>query len=116
MTAKVIIHATARHVAGRAARGRPKAGAQQPAVDLSCRAGALAEAKSLDKRPATGRWRTNMGRRVDSCGCVHEQRRTSIAERASEEWPTEMDRGMERSRCEGWLVRGGSAARSGVGT
>jgi hypothetical protein len=73
MTAKVIIHATARHVAGRAARGRPKAGAQQPAVDLSCRAGALAEAKSLDKRPATGRWRTNMGRRVDSCGCVHEQ-------------------------------------------
>jgi hypothetical protein len=73
--------ATSRHVAGRAARGRPKAGAQQPAVDLSCRAGARtfrlrvsggdgrAEAKSLDKRPATGRWRTNMGRRVDGRCC-----------------------------------------------
>jgi hypothetical protein len=67
--AGAIAAATDRHMAGRGARRKIDEGdrrAPTRRIDLSCSDGAPAETKSWEKRPATGRWRTKMGQRVDA--------------------------------------------------
>jgi len=61
-------------------------------IDLSCSDGAPAETKSWEKRPATGRWRTKMGQRVDAA--------PPQTQELPERRPGELQRGVTGARYE----------------